>query len=181
MEAQRREKKEPNLGNVAMFIAAALHHPNPPCNGPNKWVSTIKVEQHKVKFTDVRIYCSLAHPDLVQAMWNDFHEDGMPAEPTAEFKARCLMDDARYYRHCYISMLELLPEKVAHLVCGAADFRELLCKDLAELDQLINRNVKQSDGGKYPQYLSWLNTRYHVTTVDEVRQCLAKICCFKLE
>jgi len=37
------------MNNVAMFVGAALNHPNPPCNGEGV-ISTIHVDQYKTKF-----------------------------------------------------------------------------------------------------------------------------------
>jgi len=170
--------KDPNLSTTAMFIAAALRFPQPRCNGRGKWVSTINVDQYKVKFTDVRIYCTLAHPELVKDHWQELQKEG---EPDEAFKVQCLLDDARHYRNCYLSMLELLPADAAHLVCQAADYFELLCKDLRELDQLLTTSAEKTDGGKYPQYLTQYTHRYGGETFADVRQYLAKICCFKLE
>jgi hypothetical protein len=39
----------PKMGDIAMFIAAALNHPIPLCNGKGS-ISTIKVDQYKTKF-----------------------------------------------------------------------------------------------------------------------------------
>lgn len=149
------------LHKIAAFIGARLHYPCPLVNGQgNPWVSTIKVDQHKEKFFYVRVYCKLAHKDLVTAKWEwmraneetvarvpkKYFPDGFVSgsEPTQEFVDRCLKGDAIHYRKVYMQMVELQPHLNAR-ICAQADYAELLYRDYEEacqrLDQLTTENL----------------------------------------
>jgi hypothetical protein len=179
-----KNKQEPNLNDVARFIGAALRYPVPRCNGSwytdgtQPWTSTIMVYQHKVKFADIRIYCTLADQALVTERWL---KTGHTGDPDQQFIDECYMFDARHYRDCYLSMLALLPGPVAQYVCESADYSLLLVADLEELDRAIAWNAEKWENGKYPQYLTHLCRRYgNGKTFDDVRQYVANVCRFKL-
>lgn len=174
-----------NLNNVAMFIAAALQHPNPPCNGRKKWVSTIKVDQYKTKFNFVRIYCTLADPELVKKVMDDdpkFIEakrSNLYADidlEIASFSKQCLIDDARHYRKCYLSMMSLLPEDLIKYVKSEADYPELLCHDIDELNQLIDRKVVSFEKENCSTYCTIFNSRYDLPSIEDVRKYLMMVC-----
>lgn len=104
---------------VAMFLGAALHYPLPECNSwkkKHRKSSTIKVTQHKSKFSDIRIYCELAEHSLVLESFNTW-SGGKTIE---DFKKECLMSDAVYYRKCYMDMIDLVPEHKTALLNGAS-------------------------------------------------------------
>lgn len=103
-------------GTIARFIAAALQHPNPPCNGKNPRVSTIKVNQHKNKFNLVTVYCSLAAPEYVDAAWS---ESNSTDEPSDDFVQGCMVRDAIVFRQTYRRMLFLLPDHRSMIVMNA--------------------------------------------------------------
>ncbi len=121
-------------GPIAMYIAAALQHPNPRCNGIRERVSTIFVDQHKNKFNYVRVYCSLADKGMVQKSWN---EEGFVGEPDSEYLTKCLFNDAKHYRLTYRTMMWLLPQH-KEIITRDADYGYLLFDTLEELDAWLD-------------------------------------------
>ncbi len=95
-------------GTIAMFIAAALQHPNPEGNGRHSRISTIRVDQHKNKFDQVVVYCTLAAHDLVDKACVAERDESN--NPTVEFIKKCRRHDAVHYRRCYLEMLSLVPQ-----------------------------------------------------------------------
>jgi len=154
------------LSIAAAFIGARLQHVLPRCNsrhlGP---VSTISVEQYKSKFNYVRIYCTLADPDLVQAK-----AEAAGFAVDALFTATCLRRDAMFYRQCYLDMVTLMPH-LREAICSQADYYELLFADVAELhahlDELAIPDPKVIN--KFEHYFR----RYGVDSVDKLKELLA--------
>ena len=130
-----------NLHVIAAFIGARLNYVLPPCNSGvrgGKLVSTIRVDQHKEKFWYIRIYCALADDSLVRDKWFRDNNDGPPDdEPTPEFKAKCLKNDASHYRNVYREMVRLQPH-LESKICSHADYHELLFPSMVECEQLID-------------------------------------------
>jgi hypothetical protein len=154
------------IGPIAAFIGARLQHVLPPYNsrfvGP---VSTISIDQYKDKFAAVRIYCTLADPDLVQAK-----ALGIVAIADDAFKAACLKHDAIFYRRCHLDMVKLVPH-LRDAICSQADYYELLFENVAALnawlDQLAVPDPQVTN--KFEHFFR----RYHVDSVDKLRQLLA--------
>lgn len=169
-------RRQLDLSAIAMFIGAALQHPVPPCNGTCKRSSTISITQYKQKFNEIRIYCELANSQLVNEL---FVELGGVGEPTDEFKRQAFINDARHYRDCYLSMTRLLTQDDAESVTCAADYRELLCSDLKELDTYIDYARKSYADGSFPQHLTHLTKLYGGESFDDVRNIIIEICAFK--
>jgi hypothetical protein len=123
-----------HISVIAAFIAARLQYQSPLCND-NRPVSTIMIDQHKEKFGDVRIYCTLANNELVRCMWKVNHLSlPRPAMPET-FKDECWLHDAQYYRRCYRDMVSLVPQ-YENAIIDAADHGELLHDDVAKLDAM---------------------------------------------
>ena len=119
---------------IAAFIAARLQYQSPECN-ENMPVSTIRIDQHKEKFGDVRIYCTLADAELVRCMWKIRHTQlPRPTMPDT-FKDECWLHDARHYRRCYRDMVSLVPH-YKDAIINAADHYELLYDDVDKLSTL---------------------------------------------
>ena len=162
------------MNNVAMFVGAALNHPNPPCNGDGA-ISTIHVDQYKTKFNDVRIYCKLAHPKLVQELWSSTGNSG---EPTLEFKEKCFMSDAMHYRSCYMLMFDLLnDEDLIASLKAPADYSEILCFSPEELDRLLDYDLERSK--LYPRYIQTYYLKWGVNDFGALRELLRTICGFR--
>ena len=158
---------------IAMFIAAALQHPNPPCNGHNKRVSTIHVEQYKNKFNEVIVYCTLADDKQVLDAWR---ESGNEGEYTPEFRHKCLLNDAKHYRKCYRKMLRLVPQ-YHDMIMGRPDHSMLLQDDIVKLDQFLsyqNASMNKKRGEDQRLLNDW-----GVSTSEELRSLICKICDFK--
>lgn len=158
--------KEPDLGIVAGFIAAGLNHPAPVLDG-GKPVSTILVDQHKQKFNNVRIYCTLAAARLVDEAWIT---SGGSGQFTEAFIVQRFYADAVHYRRTYLSMIELLPERTVHCVCGSADYPELLCKDKNELELFT---------GHAENRLAYCLNKYRVSDSDALKKFLCSVSGFK--
>lgn len=162
------------MSDVAMFVSAALNHPMPPCNGTGP-MSTIHVAQHKTKFNDIRIYCTLANPDLVKEVWASLGEAG---DPPPSFFEKCLRRDAMHYRECHFAMFGLLDDEdmIASLK-GPSNYPELLCKSPEELDRLLDYNVEKSK--LYPQYLQHFYSKWNVSDPGALRELLHSLSGFR--
>jgi hypothetical protein len=152
-------------GTIAMFIASALQHPNPPCNGVKRRMSTIKVDQYKNKFNNVVVYCDLAHPDLVSESW---WEDGHQGNVSDEYFVKCIDHDATKYRSAYRKMLFLLPEEYHAQTLAWASYDYLLIPTTSELDAFMNDDVNQL-------YVSNLLKTWRATDVDVLKNRFHKI------
>jgi hypothetical protein len=170
-----------DIGAIAEYIAAAMNYPVPRCNGfglpGSGMVSTIRVDQFKEKFGDVRIYCRIAAPELVDEAYEHLRKrvderklDAATAfQLTKERYARQrYVDDARTYRNAYLSMVKLVP-KYRDAILVAADYRELLCEDEDELERFIDKN------------LEGLEQKLGLKGRDAVQAELYELCEFKLK
>lgn len=171
--------------SIAAFIAARLRYDYPMCNGAgNPWVSTIYVEQHKEKFGEVRVYCTLAYPQLVKAKWDwmkanpelrkmltlkHFAPDLTECEdPTSEFTARCRLHDAIHYRKVYMEMITLVPTHSGK-VCNNADFGELLRHDISSLFDEIETDLSRTG------WVEMLLERYKLDGLPELNAFMASV------
>ena len=161
------------LSNAAMYVGAALQHELPICNG-NGPSSTIRVLQYKTKFTDIRIYCRLADEKLVRSYWNVANKD----EPTQDFVYNRMFADAQHYRYCYLSMKEFLSPEEWNCLKLPADYPELLCESIEEIDTYISE--KEKIASKNFEHVDYLLKRWSVNNLDEFRKHLYKVCNFKL-
>lgn len=157
-----------DVNSMARFVASALQHPMPRCNGLGR-TSTIHVDQYKEKFGDVRIYCTLADEFHVRNAWLEEHAVPgvvMEGEPPEEFVKKCFLRDARHYRSCYMDMVELVPH-LRDALCVAADYTELLGEDEKAIDEKIMPHAR-----RYPGF--YLG-RYELGDIEELRDILLKI------
>lgn len=154
---------------IAMFIAAALQHPNPPCNGRNRRVSTIEVAQHKNKFDMVVVYCTLASTNEVNEAWAETGHDG---DPPSEFVDKCLQQDANLYRKAYRKMLFLAPQ-YREMMLSRPDYGYLLFDDKARLDEWLDHQ------GEYQKTKNvddtHLQKRWNCGSADELRAKLHQV------
>ena len=141
-------------GAIAMFIASALQHPNPECNGRQRRISTIKVDQHKNKFDQVVVYCTLAHPDLVDTACD--RERGEDCEPTTEFVKKCMFHDAVHYRKCYMQMLQLVPQHRG-MILSRPDYGYLLCDKKEDIAACLGVD-----------HAELVAKKWHLETTDEL-------------
>lgn len=178
------------IGPIAAFIGARLQYPSPECNGQgNKWVSTIRVDQHKEKFFYARVYCSLAAKDLVKEKWQWMRknyeflskmrshyvpdlalanaEETTDEEPSVSFIARCVKRDAIHYRQVYLDMVSLQPH-LHDKICSQADHRELLFPSLLELLDCL-------DGLDGAQKLEYYYEKYHVDNVVSLKEFMTSV------
>jgi hypothetical protein len=164
-----------DVGAIAEFIGAALNYPMPRCNGYGvaSMASTIRVDQFKEKFGDVRVYCQLAAPELVKEAYDSLKERSKmwkhPCTQTLEkYTRERFVCDAKHYRSVYLNMVELVP-KYRKMIVGAADYYELLQYDAESLDAFIDRkdNIK------------FLEERYKRAGREAVRAELYELCGFK--
>ena len=161
------------LNNVAMYVGAALQHPLPPCNGQGP-SSTIRVDQYKTKFSDVRIYCSIADKELVKSYWNTTKQ----GEPTEEFVKERIFFDAIHYRDCYMPMEDFLSPEEWECLRDPADYPELLFSTGEELKNFILE--KEEKAKKYPTYMNSLLERWKVVNSQDLYEYLCKVCGFAI-
>lgn len=151
-----------DVSRIAAFIAARLQHPNPRCNGINPRISTIRVDQHKEKFGEPRVYCILASDDLVTAA---IVEKNLYVTP--ENVDKCLLHDAVHYRRTYLDMIALAPH-YRDIIIGGASYWELL--KLTKADMLIWLDTEENENN-VKSYLP----RWNVGDVSELRDKLSKV------
>lgn len=159
--------KKINMSDVAMFVAASLNYPSPTIDS-SRPVSTIRVNQFKTKFGEVRIYCQLAHPELVKTTWEYLGNEG---EPSQQFLKNRMRWDARHYRDCYLSMVNILSnipdgEQFISSLLNGADYRELLYKDKDELNDSIIRAIEGKN-------INYFYEKWCVDNSDNLLQILA--------
>lgn len=154
---------------IAMFIASALQHPNPPCNGNRRRMSTIDVAQHKNKFDMVVVYCTLAEHNQVAEAWAESGQDG---EPTPKFIDGCLIEDANLYRKSYRKMMFLAPQFKKEIL-GRPDYGYLLYDTKQELDAWLDHQ------GEYQKTKNVddenLQKRWNCSSSEELRTKLYKV------
>ena len=156
-----------NMSDVAMFVAASLNYPSPSIDS-SRLVSTIRVNQFKTKFGEVRIYCQLANPELVRSAWAFLKNSG---EPTDQFVKNRIRWDARHYRDCYLSMVNILsnmPEgdQFISSLLNSSDYRELLYKDKNELNDSIIRAIETNN-------ISYYYSKWKVDNSDDLLKVLS--------
>lgn len=163
-----------DMYHIAMFVGAALNHPLPPCNGRGN-ISTIRVNQYKTKFSDIRIYCELANTELIEEYWSSLGKEG---KPTEEFKLNCLIHDAKHYRECYLSMANMLTDiQTFRSLIDPASYPELLFSNLGLLDDFLNKNLELSKQSSH--YMTNYYNRWRVDDFASLRKLLCGICNFK--
>lgn len=156
------------IGPIAAFIGARLCYDLPRCNSNRCGghpVSTIKVDQHKEKFYGVRVYCTLAHDELVSALWlatRQRERDG--EEPPPKFRAHRLRMDAWHYRTCYLDMVRIVP-RLAQRITACADYPELLYATAGDLNAALS-------GPEMSQFVQLLLERYGVDDEPALRALL---------
>ena len=159
-------------GTIAMFIASALQHPNPRCNGNNRRMSTIYVDQHKNKFNLVVVYCSLAEDNLVSEAWASEGHDG---DPSDDFVGKCMLRDAQVYRSAYRKMIWLVPQH-KEMILGRADHGYLLYDSVDEVDKWIGELVARCD--EHPNHKAHLDRvlrDWRVASTAELKAKLEKV------
>lgn len=125
-----------NSTTIAAFIGARLQHPIPEYNSCQHRISTIRVEQYKSKFNEVRVYCSIAH---IEELAKAAEENGSPGIALdMNFQRGWLFKDIEHYRRTYFDMCALLDYK-RNDILSSADYRLFLCKDESELDKMISK------------------------------------------
>lgn len=148
---------------IAMYVGAALNHPLPPCNGRGN-ISTIRVDQYKTKFNEIRIYCQLADESLVSDLWKTMYPEKGDT-PSDDFISKCTFNDAVHYRYCYLSMKKILKgqdDMISSLIVGA-NHPELLFDNKEELEEHINK------------WKAYLCSSWRIEDADSLRNFLFKV------
>jgi hypothetical protein len=148
---------------IAMYVAAALNHPLPPCNGRGN-ISTISVAQYKTKFNEIRVYCQFADESLVLDLWKLIYPEKGDS-PSEDFISKCLFNDATHYRYCYLSMKKILKDQddmVSSLVEGAS-YTELLFENKEKLEEYIDKSK------------AYLCSAWGIEDADSLRNFLFKV------
>lgn len=162
-------------GTMAMFIAAALQHPNPPCNGRGRRMSTIYVDQHKNKFNMTVVYCTLAEENEVSEAWA---EEGHDGDPSDDFRGKCMLRDAQVYRSSYRKMMFLAPQH-KELLFPRADYGYLIADDVSEAYAYIDGRVAEAQApGAHENHqkgVDRLLRTWAVPTIEALKEKLAKV------
>ena len=159
-----------DISAIAMFISSALQEVVPPSNLSRSMRlirstrSTIKVQQHKEKFGEVRVYCEFAHKDLVKDLWL---QHGNAPEPTQEFVKSCFVHDAVVYRDVYRQMVDLVPH-YKNAIVQSADYPELLFDTKEELQAFLKRDT-----------FDFYKKRYNCDDDQSLLDVLCKLCKFQ--
>lgn len=103
-------------------------------------MSTIVVSQHKNKFDQVVVYCTLAESNEVAEAWA---EDGNDGEPTQEYRGKCMMHDAQVYRGAYRKMLFLVPQ-YKKMTLARPDYGYLLFDTIGEAHAWLDKEVEEA-------------------------------------
>ena len=172
-----------DVSSIARFIGSNLNYQVPRCNGMglsgSGMVSTIRVDQHKEKFGEVRVYCALAAPELIEETYKarilkvdeerakGFKSTLVTPEVYAGYR---LAADAEHYRRTYMSMIDLVPH-YRDIIRSCADYSELLCYDVAEFDASLELWGRENIMRRYG--------RMHADTFEALRDNLIKICGFE--
>ena len=174
MSDRPRREYDPS-GSMAMFIASALQHPNPPCNGRGRRVSTIFVSQHKNKFDATVVYCTLAETNAVSEAWAESGHDG---DPSDEFVGKCMLDDAQLYRSAYRKMMFLAPQ-YKQMLFPRCDYGYLIADDVAAAYAYIDERVAEAQAPgaheNHQKYVDRLLHDWRVPTVDAWKEKIAKV------
>lgn len=162
-------------GIIALYIAAALRYPVSIGDGLLPWSSTIDVLQHKSKFGQVCVYCTLAETNLVNESWAAHGNDG---EPSQEFRLACLLADAQTYRSVYFNFVALAPQH-REAIIARADFGYLLYESVEAFDAWLNPAVTAAS--MHPGNKVWLDRlllMWHASDVEQLRKRLMSVCGF---
>ena len=158
------------VATLAMFIAAALQHPSPPCNDPNKRISTIAVEQHKNKFGAVVVYCELANDGEVDTAYG---EAGRVGPVTDDFRAAEWRRDARRYRDCYMGMIALV-QQYKDIMLALEDYPELLLSKVTALDPYLATTDDVHSKSNADWFLHRWNKKPALRNAEDVRALIRK-------
>lgn len=124
-----------HIGDIADLIAHRLSGIDAPSHSHiTGVVTTIAVAQHKEKFGSVRVYCRLADPVRVAALWES---QGNTGSPSSEFIRARRLRDAKHYRETYRMIFGLCPQYYNAVRYGA-DYPALLCESREELEELLD-------------------------------------------
>lgn len=146
-----------DVGTLAFLIASGLTH----TYSDGRKVSTIRVSQYKEKFGQVRVYCNLADPQLIQEKYQLASTENIP-EPISK---ACLLDDARHYRQVYSDIISLTPQYKS-IIIGGADYSELLMSS-KELPKFLD-DQKKNDS-KYHTHI------FNLSSIEELSTFLHKV------
>lgn len=171
-----REYEYDKCGTIANFIASALQHPIPLADiisgGPGRPISTIEVSQHKNKFDQVRVYCTLASYNLVSENWA---LDGGEGHPSPAYRQVCMMHDAHIYRDAYRGMVALVPD-LRNMIMSQADFAYLLSDTMKDVDVWIGKITEGANlHENQAKYLARLLDDWGVEDVIQLRENIRKV------
>ncbi len=113
--------RDEDLDTIARWMGYALEGCIHGFNLRRRAESTIRVQQTKEKFGEIRVHCDLADEDLVREEWEKNEPVLVVSE---EFTMKCLKWDRYHYNRVYADAQRLFPQ-YAREITGAADFKQL--------------------------------------------------------
>lgn len=138
-------------------------------------MSTIFVSQHKNKFDQVVVYCTLASKNLVSEA---FAEDGYDGDPTPDFQGKCMQRDAEIYRSAYRKILFLAPQYRA-MTLARPDYGYLLHDDVSEaytyLDNMVAEANKPDSHENFKFSVNNVLAQWGAQTIEQIREKLVKV------
>jgi len=153
-----------HIGYIAHFIASLLEgwqtlFNRDPTNDdkqiavPVKYNSII-VNQYKEKFGQIRVYCTLADPVLVEQLYNDpMHTWSKGRDLSLEqFREHCLKQDMLHYRSVYFIMKQCFPH-YWDSISQAADYCELLYNTKEDYIKAMEDSIARTDPKWRPTHL----------------------------
>ena len=128
-----------DVEDIAEWIGHVLEGPTSGFGINRKFSSTIAVQQTKVKFGEIRIYCTLACEEHVETLYQE-QESQLSRE---EFAALCLKDDQLHYHRTYLTAQRLWPQ-YRSVINSCADYRELTFPTPNDFIDHIERSIDLS-------------------------------------
>lgn len=151
-----------HIGYIAHFIASLLEgwqtsvrrdttNNDKAIAVPIKYNSII-VNQFKEKFGQIRVYCMLADPDLVEQLYNDPHNTWKKKMSLEQFREHSLRQDMAHYRSVYLIMKQCFPQ-YWNAISHAADYSELLYDSKEEYLKEMETSILNTDPKWRPTHL----------------------------
>ena len=104
--------------------------------------TTIVVSQYKEKFGEIRVYCHLADPNLINEKYNSNKFNRMSLE---DFRELCYVQDIIHYRNTYFIFRDLMPQYWSVMFSGADnpeylyETKEEYLNDAKDTEWLLNK------------------------------------------
>lgn len=151
-----------HIGYIAHFLASLLEgwqtviRRDPTNNDkqiavPVKYNSII-VNQFKEKFGQIRVYCTLTEPELVDQLFNDPYNKWSTKMSLEQFREHSLKQDMLHYRSVYFIMKQCFPH-YWNAISHAADYCEILYDTKEDYIKAMEHSISRTDDKWRPTHL----------------------------